>query len=133
MSGFVAPLALETTPNGLAVVRLEASAADCVKLGAPLIPGDTGGCPAGSVPNDPASGGAIIFYVKEILKLLAGAVGLIIVLMLIIAGIQYMTSAGDPSMVKKAKERIINAITALVLFVTAYAIINFIIPGGVLG
>ncbi len=79
-----------------------------------------------------ADGGAIIVYLKAILKLLSGAVGGVIVLMLVVAGIQYITSAGDPTAVKSAKNRIMNAIMALVLFLMMFAILNFIIPGGIL-
>ena len=71
-------------------------------------------------------------YLKDILKLLSGAVGGVIVLMLVIAGIQYITSAGEPTAIKSAKNRIMNAIMALVLFLMMFAILNFIIPGGIL-
>jgi hypothetical protein len=79
-----------------------------------------------------AQGGVIIAYIKQILVLLGSLVGAVIVLMLIIAGIQYITSTGDPGQVKAAKNRIISAITALVLFMLMYAILNFLIPGGIL-
>jgi hypothetical protein len=93
-----------------------------------------GACPAGQqeIPNDQASGGAIIFYLKLILKLLNLLVGGIIVLVIVIAGIQYIISAGDPANVKKAKGRIMNAITALILYLLMFAILNFLIPGGIL-
>ena len=100
---------------------------DQIQLSVPLLAG--GDC----IDNNPASGGAIVVYLKLIIRFLSGAVGLVIMLMLVIAGVQYITSLGDPAMIKKAKERIINAITALMLFVLAYAIINYLIPGGILG
>lgn len=68
-----------------------------------------------------------------VIKFLSGAVGLVVVLMIVVAGIQYITSAGDPGRVKEAKNRITNAITGLILFVLMFAILNFIIPGGILG
>ena len=78
-----------------------------------------------------ANGGVIVTYLKIILKFLSGGVGLVIVLMITIAAVQYITAAGQPEQVKAAKNRIQNALTALVLFLTAFAILNLIIPGGI--
>lgn len=93
-----------------------------------------GECPAGQeqISNDPAGGGAIVYYLKEILRLVNELVGAIIILVIIIAGIQYMISAGDPTKVKAAKGRLTNAFTALILYMLMFAILNFLIPGGVL-
>ena len=57
------------------------------------------------------------------------AVGLVVVLMLIIGGIQYLTSFGDATAIKNAKNRITNAIIALMLFLLMYAILSFLLPG----
>ena len=84
------------------------------------------------IANDPKNGGAIITYLKTILQVLSGLVGTVIVLMLVVAGIQYITSYGDPSNIKNAKNRIVNAITALVLFLMMFAILGFLVPGGIL-
>jgi hypothetical protein len=104
--------------------------------GPKLLP--TSNCPSGfSIPvNDaagnPIPGGPIIFYLKEILWLVNRLVGAIVVLVLVIGGIQYITSAGDPTNVKKAKSRITAAMTALLLYFMMVAILNFLIPGGAL-
>lgn len=92
----------------------------------------TAACPQGEVPNTSANGGAIIFYLTQILILLNGLVGAVIVLVLVIAGIQFITSAGDPSRYKAAKTRVQQAITALVLYMFMFAILNFLVPGGIL-
>jgi vacuolar-type H+-ATPase subunit I/STV1 len=84
------------------------------------------------VNNDPKTGGAIVNYLKTILLFLSGAIGLIVMLMLVIGGINYITSTGDPARIKGAKDMIQNAIVALVLFLCMFAIISFILPGGVL-
>jgi hypothetical protein len=96
----------------------------CVKVAIPLLSGGAN-CIDNSQP-----GGAIVAYMKEALVLLSGAIGSVILLMLIIAGIQYITSLGTPARVAAAKKRIINAITALILFLMAFAILNFLLPGG---
>lgn len=77
-------------------------------------------------------GGPIFVYLAMIIKFLSGAVGLVIVLMIVISGVQYITSTGDPARVKEAKTRITNAITGLVLFVLMFALLNFLIPGGII-
>lgn len=77
------------------------------------------------------TGGAILVYVKDAVKLLSGTIGGVIVLMIVIAGVQYITSMGNPANIAAAKKRITNAITALVIFLMAYAIINFLLPGGI--
>lgn len=58
-------------------------------------------------------------------------VGLIITTMIVIGGIQYITSGGDPQSVASAKKRIANALIALVAFAFMFAILQFIIPGGI--
>lgn len=84
------------------------------------------------VQNDKTNGGAIVTYLKDILTLAGSAVGIVIILMLVIAGIQYITSAGDSGRVKAAKDRVVGAITALILFMFMVAILQFIVPGGIL-
>ena len=93
-----------------------------------------GRCSKGQVEinNNAGTGGAIIEYLKAFLFVLNGLVGGIIVLVLVLAGVQYITSAGDPGRIKNAKGRVQAAMTGLVLYLMMYAILNFLIPGGVL-
>lgn len=58
----------------------------------------------------------------SIITLLAGGLA---VLYLIWAGVQYITSAGNPEKAKAARQAIINAIIGIVIITTAYAIIRF--------
>ncbi|MBR3130988.1 hypothetical protein IKG31_00205 [Candidatus Saccharibacteria bacterium] len=53
--------------------------------------------------------------------------GLVAVVMVIVAGIQMTTSAGDPSAVKKAKSTILWSVVGLVVMILAYAVVNFVI------
>jgi hypothetical protein len=98
----------------------------CVKIALPLFGKDN------CVNNDKASGGAVVNYLRTALTLMSYLVGAVIVLMIVWAGYGYMMSAGDPGQIKEAKGRVVNAITALVLFLMMYAIINFLVPGQVL-
>ncbi len=111
------------------------TAPDCVEISLPIVPGmqtckaDDGGI---GVPNDAATGGAIIVYLRYVLQLLSSAVAAVVLLMIIIAGVQYITSGANPSQVKAAKDRLTNALIALVLFLCMFAILNYLVPGGVL-
>jgi hypothetical protein len=97
----------------------------CVQIALPIAGKDK------CVDNNPNSGGAIVAYLKTILQLLGGAVGLFIILMLIIAGIGYITAFGDPTQIKNAKGRVINALTALLLYLMMFALLQFLVPGGI--
>jgi hypothetical protein len=85
------------------------------------------------VANDASSGGAIIVYIKAFLQYLSGLIGLVIVLLIVISGIEYITAYGDPGRIKSAKTRLTNALIGLFLFIFAFAILSFIIPGGIIG
>ncbi|MDF2461227.1 MAG: hypothetical protein K0S68_630 [Candidatus Saccharibacteria bacterium] len=98
----------------------------CVSIALPI--SGTSKC----VNNSSANGGAIVNYLKTILKLLGGAIGLFIILMLIIAGIGYITSFGDPTQIKNSKGRVVNALTALLLYLMMFALLQFLVPGGIL-
>lgn len=71
-------------------------------------------------------------YVNPGIQFLAVTVGIIVTIMIIIGGIQYSAAGGDPNAVAKAKNRIFNAIGALVAFGLLYAFLQYVIPGGVL-
>ena len=58
---------------------------------------------------------------------IVGALGLVAVVVIILGGVQYMTSSGDASKVKKAKDTILYGIIGLVICVLAFAIVNFVI------
>lgn len=71
-------------------------------------------------------------YLKLFINTLSGLVGLTVIIVLIVGGIQYTTSGGDANAVAKAKKRISNAILALVFFAFMYGFLQWIVPGGVL-
>lgn len=68
--------------------------------------------------------------VFAIIRALSVGVGLVIVASMIFAGIQYTASRDDPSAVGKAKERVLNNVIALLVYIFAYAILNYVIPRG---
>ncbi len=77
-------------------------------------------------------GGVLIAYIKQIIRFAAGLVGVGVVGVVVFGGLMYMTARGSSSQVEKAVGIIRNAIVALICFVFLTAIINFLIPGGLL-
>ncbi len=66
---------------------------------------------------------------KYIINWIVGVVGLVAVVVIIIGGVTYMTSNGDPGKVKKAKDTILYGIIGLLVCALAFAIVNFVIGG----
>jgi hypothetical protein len=118
----------------------------CVAIGLPVSPtlkapysctatiNDANGCKINvpGVSNDPNTGGALINYLRGWLQVLNSAVALVVMLMLVIAGVQYITSAANPTSVAAAKKRLTNAIIALVMWLMMFAALQFLMPGGIL-
>ena len=65
-------------------------------------------------------------YVKSIINVLLFIVGAVAVIVIIVGGISYVVSAGDPAKVKKAKDTILYAVVGLVVALLAFAIIRFV-------
>lgn len=70
-------------------------------------------------------------WLQRIINLLSAAVGLVIVISLIFAGIQYMTAGSNASQVAAAKNRIGMAILSLILFIFCYTLLQWLVPGGI--
>jgi hypothetical protein len=71
-------------------------------------------------------------YLNPAITVLTVSFGIIAVISIIIAGIQYTTSAGDPQKAANAKKRLTNTIIAVVCYFLLYGFLQFIIPGGFL-
>ncbi|PIZ61585.1 hypothetical protein COY17_04140 [Candidatus Saccharibacteria bacterium CG_4_10_14_0_2_um_filter_52_9] len=70
-------------------------------------------------------------YVNPFINLLSISFGFIAVISIIMGGIQYSGSRGDPQNVTLAKQRISRTILAIVVYFFLYAFLQFIIPGGI--
>lgn len=66
---------------------------------------------------------------QGILNAIVGVLGLVAVVVIIIGGVTYMTSSGDASKVKKAKDTILYGIIGLIVAALAFAVVNFVISG----
>ena len=70
-------------------------------------------------------------YLLLFINVLSGIVGIVVIMMVVVGGIQYSASAGDPQKVNAAKKRIANALLALVAYIFLYAFLQWIVPGGI--
>jgi hypothetical protein len=68
-------------------------------------------------------GGIVALAIKAFLGLL----GIIFVYLMVLAGYNWMTAAGDEQKVEKAKDQIKRAIIGLIIVVSAYAITYFVL------
>ncbi len=75
----------------------------------------------------------IINILRIVIKVAAAGVGLVVAAMIVVAGIQYSTSQGNPQRTVAAKQRLINAIIGLIMFIFATVILNYVVPGGIIG
>lgn len=67
-----------------------------------------------------------------IIRFLSIGVGIVVVIAIVLAGIKYTTSEGNPEATRQAKQNIQNAILALFIYIFAFALINYLVPGGFL-
>jgi heme/copper-type cytochrome/quinol oxidase subunit 2 len=63
---------------------------------------------------------------KIIVNTLLVILGILAVIMIIVGGIRYTTSAGDASRVKAAKDTVMYSVVGLVVAILAFAIVNFV-------
>ena len=62
----------------------------------------------------------------SIINIILGLLGLGFLILIIVSGIQWMTSGGNEEKVTKARKNIINAVIGLAIVLAAYVISNFI-------
>ena len=63
--------------------------------------------------------------ITNIISWILGIVSLVAVVMIIIGGLQWMTSAGNEEKVEKAKKTISSAVVGIVIVILAWAIVIF--------
>ncbi len=62
-----------------------------------------------------------------LISALLGVLGVIFLLLIIWSGFTWMTAAGDPKKVDKAKDILITSVVGLIILLSAYAISTFVI------
>ena len=81
---------------------------------------------AGDISKNP-----IVGRLNTIVKVLSGLVGVVVVGVIILGGIQYSIAGDKAEAVSAAKKRIINGVTALIAFLFIFAFLQWLIPGGI--
>lgn len=74
-----------------------------------------------------AGNDALMGSVKNIINGVMIIIGVVAVIMVIVGGVNYATSQGDPSKITKAKKTIIAGIAGLIIVMLAFAIVNFVV------
>lgn len=86
------------------------------------------GCRGNDYPRETLN--PIVDMAFAVFRVLSVGVGMVVIGSIIVAGIQYSASRGNPQATQASIKRITSAITALLLYVFMFAIANFVVPGG---
>lgn len=79
-----------------------------------------------TVEPDPGPGDTVDSLLPTIAGTIATVVGILSVIMIIWAGYTYMTAAGDPGKIMRAKQIILGAIIGVVITILAAAIATYV-------
>jgi len=65
--------------------------------------------------------------IGQIINIILGFLGIVLLLLILYAGFLWMTAGGDDDKVKTARQIIANSIIGLIIIVAAFAISNFVL------
>lgn len=99
--------------------------ADCSKDNAPA------SCKCDTQGELNAGNCEIIGIFQTAINVLSALVGVAIVSMIVYGGIQYSAAGDDPQKISQARQKIINAIIALVMYLFMFAFLQWLVPGGI--
>jgi hypothetical protein len=68
-----------------------------------------------------------------IVNVLSAGVGIIVIAMIIVGGIQYSIAGDNATATAAARQRITNALIALAAYLFVFAFLQWLIPGGIFG
>ena len=80
-----------------------------------------------NLPNKVTNDSALNDRITIVLQIVFGVLGAVAVLIIVIAGLQYVLSGGDPQKTSRAKDTILYAAIGLVVAVMAFTIVTFVI------
>ncbi|HPR09287.1 hypothetical protein KDA06_02980 [Candidatus Saccharibacteria bacterium] len=121
-------------PLAVAMPAYADTAADCSQQGmdAITIDGVDGAvmcCPKGA--NNDRTKCLVLKYVNPAIRLLSAAAGVAVVMGIMIGGIQYASSGGDPQKAAAGKGKIVKSLVGLVAFFFLFSFLQFVSPGGI--
>ena len=117
-----------TTVGGQNAVEEGFTERDCPNFG---VDTDTN-CDVGPGEDLTRENCTIIDYVVRGINILSAVAGMAIIGSMMIAGYQYMTARDNAGQIEAARKRIVWAVSALLLLIFMYALLEFLVPGGVL-
>ena len=82
-----------------------------------------------SMTGDDCKGVGVTNIAQKIVSLLSWAIGIVAIVMVLIAGYKYITSAGDSNRIASAKNTLIYAIIGLAIVALAQVVVHFAISG----
>jgi len=88
------------------------------------------GC-AGNTESTCLAKNPIIRDLRVFVNALSGIVGVVVVAMIMVGGIQYSSARDNATAVSAARKRIANAVVALIIYFLIFAFLQWLIPGGV--
>jgi len=73
----------------------------------------------------------VVHDIQTIVNFLSAAVGVVVIAVIIVGGIQYSLAGDNSSALEAARKRIANGVITLVAFLFAWAFLQWLIPGGI--
>lgn len=87
------------------------------------------GCIGNRLPNKFAN--PVYDFAFSIIRFLSAGVGVAVVIAIILSGIKYTTAEGNPEATMQAKSNMQAALIALIFYIFIFAIVQYLVPGGV--
>jgi glucan phosphoethanolaminetransferase (alkaline phosphatase superfamily) len=106
---------------GVGMAMVPAPTASAIDILTPGCKGNTDSTVCKSKKDDTSS------LIKIAINTLLYVLGMIAVLMIVVSGVRYITSSGDSSRIKSAKDTLLYAVVGLVVAIMSYAIVNFVL------
>ena len=73
----------------------------------------------------------VVQDIQKIVDWLGAGVGIVVTAAIIMGGIQYSLAGDNTNAVSAAKQRMLNGVIALFVFLFAFAFLQWLIPGGI--
>ena len=80
--------------------------------------------------QDDGKGCGVFMILNLVVDILAGGIGIVGIIGISVAGIQYLTAGGNEQQTVKAKRRIAEVVMGLVALAVLYAAMQWLLPGG---
>lgn len=116
---------------GFFIVFLTQASSGLVSAATCPIQPQTGKCAPGTQSTQDLENNPIVKDINLIVNILSVGVGVIVVTLIIIGGIQYSIAGDNPQALTAAKQRITNALIALFAYLFIFAFLQWLVPGGV--